>query len=490
MLFANNCNTTLSSSLTNVATTMSVTSATGFPSPTGSQYFYCTLADAATQTTIEIVKVTAVSGTTFTIVRGQDGTSGTAFASGAVVSLRLVSASLNDFPKLDENNIFTSGFYSTGSYSGSFTDGIVADYVTGVGRFSVGTSDGFQWFNAGVGTTSLMFLSSAGKLGVGTTTPQAVVSATSADNATSLFLTPTSGAGAGVYTQLGFGNTPGSASVYGGIRTAFTNPAATSSVSMQFWTDSGSSTYAERMRITQSGGVSIGTATDPGATNLLVQGQIYTNSLAATGVLYMGAGGLISTFVNELCFNASTGCLGVDQGTPTVPIHVGTLAQAMPSGADIACRNSIAAGAGFCTKPNSYGAFSGHAFSIDFTGSAQLWMDYSNLGTITTVSDYRIKRNIITQTEMALPRVNALRPVIYNLKNIDMFRDDGDTYEGFIAHEVQAIIPSGASGKKDDLNSNGGIQPQSLNLGPIVAVLTKAIQELSAKFDAYVAEHP
>lgn len=107
MLFANNCNTTLSSSLTNVATTMSVTSATGFPSPTGSQYFYCTLADAATQTTIEIVKVTAVSGTTFTIVRGQDGTTGTIFASGAVVSLRLVAASLNDFPKLDEANTFT-----------------------------------------------------------------------------------------------------------------------------------------------------------------------------------------------------------------------------------------------------------------------------------------------------------------------------------------------------------------------------------------------
>ena len=107
MLFANNANTTLASSLTNVATTMSVTSASAFPSPTGSQYFYCTLADAATQTTIEIVKVTAVSGTTFTIVRGQDGTTGTAFASGAVVSLRLVCASLNDFPKLDETNTFT-----------------------------------------------------------------------------------------------------------------------------------------------------------------------------------------------------------------------------------------------------------------------------------------------------------------------------------------------------------------------------------------------
>ena len=107
MLFANNANATLNGGITAIATSMVVTSATGFPSPTGSQYFYCTLADAATQTTIEIVKVTAVSGTTFTIVRGQDGTTGTIFASGAVVSLRLVAASLNDFPKLDEANTFT-----------------------------------------------------------------------------------------------------------------------------------------------------------------------------------------------------------------------------------------------------------------------------------------------------------------------------------------------------------------------------------------------
>ena len=60
MLFANNCNTTLNGGITAVATSMVVTSATGFPSPTGSQYFYCTLADAATQTIIEIVKDSAV----------------------------------------------------------------------------------------------------------------------------------------------------------------------------------------------------------------------------------------------------------------------------------------------------------------------------------------------------------------------------------------------------------------------------------------------
>jgi len=129
MLFANNCNTTLNGGITAIATSMVVTSAIGFPTPTGSQYFYCTLADAATQTTIEIVKVTAVSGTTFTIVRGQDGTSGTIFASGAVVSLRLVAANLNDFPKLDELNTFSQ----TQTFSASPITSTLTGFVYGNG---------------------------------------------------------------------------------------------------------------------------------------------------------------------------------------------------------------------------------------------------------------------------------------------------------------------------------------------------------------------
>ena len=164
MLFANNCNTTLSGSLTNVATTMSVTSATGFPSPTGSQYFYCTLADAATQTTIEIVKVTAVSGTTFTIVRGQDGTSGTAFSSGDVVSLRLVRASLNDFAKLDETNTFTfAPTFNTALAVGSGGTGLTsltAGYIPfGNGTSAFNSASYLFWDNTNI------------RLGVGTSSP-------------------------------------------------------------------------------------------------------------------------------------------------------------------------------------------------------------------------------------------------------------------------------------------------------------------------------
>jgi hypothetical protein len=140
MLFANNANTTLASSLTNSATSMSVTSASAFPSPTGSQYFYCTLADAATQQTIEIVKVTAVSGTTFTIVRGQDGTSGTAFNSGDVVSLRLVAASLNDFPKLDEANTFTQ--------TQTFSNPVITNYQDFTSSSAPSYSQGRVWFDS------------------------------------------------------------------------------------------------------------------------------------------------------------------------------------------------------------------------------------------------------------------------------------------------------------------------------------------------------
>ena len=76
-----------------------------FPTLGGSDYFYCTLAN--TNGAIEIVKVTARSTDTFTITRGQDGTSGQAWNSGDKVELRLVAASLNDIPKLDEANTFS-----------------------------------------------------------------------------------------------------------------------------------------------------------------------------------------------------------------------------------------------------------------------------------------------------------------------------------------------------------------------------------------------
>ena len=108
-LFTNNAATTLASSILVGATSLTVSSGTGalFPTLAGGAYFYCTLSNTA-GTTIEIVKVTARSTDTFTIVRAQDNTTASAFSAGDKVELRLTAIDLQNFPQLDSTNTFAS----------------------------------------------------------------------------------------------------------------------------------------------------------------------------------------------------------------------------------------------------------------------------------------------------------------------------------------------------------------------------------------------
>lgn len=109
VLYTNNATSTLAASITNVATSMSVASGQGarFPAPGGSDYFYATLSDSAGN--IEIVKVTARSTDTLTIVRAQDGTSARAWAAGDAFELRMVRAMLDDFKTDTRGSITTAG---------------------------------------------------------------------------------------------------------------------------------------------------------------------------------------------------------------------------------------------------------------------------------------------------------------------------------------------------------------------------------------------
>jgi hypothetical protein len=144
---------------------------------------------------------------------------------------------------------------------------------------------------------------------------------------------------------------------------------------------------------------------------------------------------------------------------------------------------------GYASRSGTGGSFSGNVYNIYWTGSAAaLYIDGTSIGTINTSSDYRIKRNVVTQTANAVARINALRPVLYEIADIEMFKGDGTVREGFIAHELATVIPSAVDGVKDGLTSEGKIQPQSLRLDPIIAVLTKAVQELSARVAALEAK--
>jgi len=117
---------------------------------------------------------------------------------------------------------------------------------------------------------------------------------------------------------------------------------------------------------------------------------------------------------------------------------------------------------------------SSNVFNINWTGSAaQLWIDNTNNGTISLTSDYRIKKNIETQEQPALERIAKLRPVRYELADYkELFKADGVQREGFIAHELQEVIPSAVEGEKDAEN-----QVQSLKLDALCSVMVKAIQE-------------
>jgi len=91
--FTNNAKTTLASSLTNVATSASVVDGSVFPTLGAGEYFYCTFDDGSNN---EIVKVTARSGNTLTIVRGVDNTTARAFSSGDAAELRATAGLLTD----------------------------------------------------------------------------------------------------------------------------------------------------------------------------------------------------------------------------------------------------------------------------------------------------------------------------------------------------------------------------------------------------------
>ena len=97
VLFTNNATTTLASSITNVATSLTVASGQGalFPTITGTDYTMCTLQNTA-GTTTEIVKVTARTTDTFTIVRAQEGTTASAFASGDKFELRVTAGEMTN----------------------------------------------------------------------------------------------------------------------------------------------------------------------------------------------------------------------------------------------------------------------------------------------------------------------------------------------------------------------------------------------------------
>lgn len=97
-----------------------------------------------------------------------------------------------------------------------------------------------------------------------------------------------------------------------------------------------------------------------------------------------------------------------------------------------------------------------------------------------TSSDYRLKENITPMTG-ALDTIAQLNPVTYNWKA------DGSNGQGFIAHELQAVVPECVTGEKDAVDADNNPVYQGIDTSFLVATLTAAIKELKAEVDALKA---
>lgn len=105
--------------------------------------------------------------------------------------------------------------------------------------------------------------------------------------------------------------------------------------------------------------------------------------------------------------------------------------------------------------------------------------DASNVA-YNTSSDYRLKHSVAPIIG-GLATVSALKPVTYK------WIVDDKNGEGFLAHELQEVIPLAVTGEKDAVDDDGNIKPQGVDYSKVVVHLVAAIQELKAHNDALEA---
>ena len=348
---------------------------------------------------------------------------------------------------------------------------------------------------------------SGGNVGIGTSAPSNLLHLYTANAASALRITASTGTNASYMT---FTNTGGNAYV-GRENSVGTNlgsvalPYALALVTESAYPIEFVTNNVTRAIIDSSGNVGIGT-TGFSSKLSLAGASSDTWSVSSSDGLgingFVGAGiSTITTYLDDSSLrigsgiSQKTGILITGQTTAsgsTVQFRTGGSERARIDSSGNLLVGVTAAGCasagvvnaiGYAAKAGSSGAFSGNMFNINWTGSPILWIDNTNVGQIATVSDYRIKKNVTTQTASGLERVMQLRPVSYEFTDYkELFKADGITREGFIAHEVQEIIPSGAQGAKDEEN-----QIQSLRVDAILSVTVKAIQELNANLVAQVA---
>lgn len=377
-----------------------------------------------------------VQGTTDPSIRVR--ATGTGVSDDSLIRLQIAGTTANNFIQFGDSADSDAGYISYDHAS---------DYLA-----------------VGVNASERMRITSAGNVGIGTVAPAVPLEIGGAASVSLRLLTTTNT----VDCRL---------QAVGASSTAVLN--VLSNHPLAFFTNN-----TERMRIDSSGNVGIGVTPGykldafgsvrlkTGATGTPViistgsdtQGTLRFGSASSEYSINGGAdyvGLIFNTAGGEKARIDANGNLLVGTTSTIASGGIGFSVVADSGGAYIARRTNTTSsnGAVYFYNPN------GIVGSIETSGSATSYV---------TSSDYRLKENVAPM-QNALDTVAQLNPVTYTWKA------DGSAGQGFIAHELQAVVPDCVTGEKDAVDETGNPKYQGVDTSFLVATLVKAIQELTAR---------
>jgi len=96
-------------------------------------------------------------------------------------------------------------------------------------------------------------------------------------------------------------------------------------------------------------------------------------------------------------------------------------------------------------------------------------------------SDYRLKENIVNLTS-AISRVKQLEP-----KRFNYIRTPEVTIDGFLAHEVDTVVPYAVYGEYNGVDGDGNPLYQKLDTGKLIPLLTAALKESISEIESLKA---
>ena len=370
-------------------------------------------------------------------------------------------------------------------------------------------------WNFRVDSTDALTIDASANVGIGTASPSQGLEVAGAIVATGAASTYSS---SGLYIQ----NKGSSVFDVGAWRSG------ASAAEMSFSTDSGSDTApVERMRINSSGNVGIGT-TSPDEKLHVVGDQRFEGQLALFPISTGGEGGEISlknpdksttgatidvsatnTFRIFQLNNNSVMDLGQFGGTGGVIKFrtEGSERLRIMNDGDIRFKQFSTSTPGFGNTTTGLGVedlSSGAALYVSRSDAGPFMVNRNTNGTVVdlrrsgsqkgniqvttttatfnSASDYRLKENVVALSD-GITRLKQLSPSRFN------FIEEPDiTVDGFIAHEVQAVVPEAVTGTHDEVDDDDNPVMQGMDYGKLTPLLTAALQEAIAKIETLEAK--